>query len=140
MPAWPLARPSAQRLHLHTGRLPAEPEQLELTGNRALLGHALINLLENALKYSAPQPVAISLEYASGGVQLRIRDEGIGIAEADLPQVFQPFFRAANARLVPGHGVGLPLARKIIEQHGGELELSSQLGHGTTVLVRLPTA
>jgi signal transduction histidine kinase len=84
--------------------------------------------------------VAISLEYASGGVQLRIRDEGIGIAEADLPQVFQPFFRAANARLVPGHGVGLPLARKIIEQHGGELELSSQLGHGTTVLVRLPTA
>ncbi|GAB2852359.1 sensor histidine kinase [Hymenobacter ruber] len=133
----PAQRP---RLHLHTGRLPAEPEQLELTGNRALLSRALINLLENALKYSEPQPVAVELEYEPGGVRLRIHDQGIGIAEADLPQVFQPFFRAGNARPVAGHGVGLPLARKIIEQHGGQLELASQLGHGTTALVRLPTA
>ncbi|WP_216688086.1 ATP-binding response regulator [Hymenobacter siberiensis] len=128
------------RLRLHTGHLPAEPEQLELTGNRTLLNSALINLLENALKYSEPQPVAVELEYEPGGVRLRIRDEGIGIAAADLPQVFQPFFRAGNARPVTGHGVGLPLARKIIEQHGGQLELTSQLGHGTTVEVHLPTA
>ena len=127
------------RLQLHTGRLPAEPEQLELTGNRALLSRALINLLENALKYSEAKPVVVDLEYEPGGVLLRIQDQGIGIAEADLPQVFQPFFRAGNARPVLGHGVGLPLARKIIEQHGGQLELTSQLGRGTTVLVRLPT-
>ncbi|MCI1188660.1 HAMP domain-containing histidine kinase [Hymenobacter sp. DH14] len=133
----PAQRP---RLHLHTGRLPAEPEQLELTGNRALLSRALINLLENALKYSEPKPVAVDLEYEPGGVRLRIEDQGIGIAEADMSQVFQPFFRAGNARPVAGHGVGLPLARKIIEQHGGALELASQLGQGTTVLVRLPTA
>ncbi|WP_226915734.1 sensor histidine kinase [Hymenobacter siberiensis] len=135
----PAQRP---RLRLHTGHLPAEPEQLELTDNRTLLNSALINLLENALKYSEPQPVAVELEYEPGGVRLRIRDEGIGIgiAAADLPQVFQPFFRAGNARPVTGHGVGLPLARKIIEQHGGRLELTSQLGQGTTVLVHLPTA
>ncbi|WP_460503762.1 sensor histidine kinase, partial [Hymenobacter agri] len=134
--------PPAQRprLQLHTGRLPAEPEQLELTGNRALLSRALINLLENALKYSEPRPVAIRLEYEPGGVRLQIQDQGIGIAEGDLPQVFQPFFRAGNARPLLGHGVGLQLARKIIEQHGGTLELTSALGHGTTVLVRLPTA
>ncbi|MBO2010103.1 sensor histidine kinase [Hymenobacter negativus] len=133
----PTQRP---RLHLHTGYLPAEPEQLELTGNRALLSRALTNLLENALKYSDPQPVSVMLEYEPGGVRLRIRDEGIGIADDDLAQVFQPFFRAANARLVAGHGVGLSLARKIIEHHGGQLQLSSRLGHGTTVLVLLPTA
>jgi signal transduction histidine kinase len=133
----PAQRP---RLHLHTGHLPAEPEQLELTGNRALLSRALTNLLENALKYSDPQPVSVTLEYEPGGVRLRIRDEGIGIAESDLAQVFQPFFRAANARLVAGHGVGLPLARKIIEHHGGQLQVSSRLGNGTTVLVLLPTA
>jgi signal transduction histidine kinase len=133
----PAQRP---RLHLHTGHLPAEPEQLELTGNRALLSRALTNLLENALKYSDPQPVSVTLEYEPGGVRLRIRDEGIGIAESDLTQVFQPFFRAANARLMTGHGVGLPLARKIIEHHGGQLQLNSRLGHGTTVLVLLPTA
>ncbi|MDO7847055.1 HAMP domain-containing sensor histidine kinase [Hymenobacter sp. M29] len=133
----PAQRP---RLQVHTGRLPAEPEQLELTGNRTLLIRALTNLLENALKYSAPQPVQVALAYAPGEVQLRIRDEGIGIAEADLPQVFEPFFRAANARPVAGHGVGLALARKIIEQHGGQLHLSSQLGRGTTALVQLPTA
>jgi signal transduction histidine kinase len=54
--------------------------------------------------------------------------------------VFQPFYRAANARPVAGHGVGLALARKIIEQHGGQLQLISELGKGTTVLVQLPTA
>ncbi|UOQ99229.1 HAMP domain-containing histidine kinase [Hymenobacter sp. 5317J-9] len=133
----PAQRP---RLQVHTGHLPTEPEQLELTGNRALLGRALSNLLENALKYSDPQPVLVSLEYEPGQVLLRIQDHGIGIAETDLPQVFQPFFRAANARLVAGHGVGLALARRIIERHGGRLDLSSRLGQGTTVLVRLPTA
>ncbi|MBF9142149.1 HAMP domain-containing sensor histidine kinase [Hymenobacter properus] len=128
------------RLQMYTGRLPDEPEQLELTGNRALLVRALSNLLENALKYSSPHPVRIELAYAPGEVQLRIRDEGIGIAPADLPQVFQPFYRAANARPVAGHGVGLALARKIIEQHGGQLHLHSELGRGTTALVHLPTA
>ena len=130
-----------QRARLHVqAHLPAEPEQLELTGHRVLLSRALTNLLENALKYSAPAPVAVALEYEAGAVRLCIRDEGMGIAEADLPQVFQPFFRAANARPVPGHGVGLALARKIIEQHGGQLRLESRIGHGTTAWVRLPTA
>ncbi|GAA3992036.1 sensor histidine kinase [Hymenobacter antarcticus] len=128
------------RLRVRTGQLPREPEQLELSGNRALLGRALGNLLENALKYSAPHPVAVDLAYEPGRVRVRIRDQGMGIAEEELTRVFQPFYRAANARDVAGHGVGLPLARKIIEQHGGELLLASRLGHGTEVVVVLPTS
>ncbi|OGX85096.1 sensor histidine kinase [Hymenobacter glacialis] len=128
------------RLRMRTGQLPHEPEQLELSGNRVLLVRALSNLLENALKYSAPHPVAVDLTYESGRVQVRIRDEGVGIAEEELGRVFQPFYRAANARDVTGHGVGLPLARKIVEQHGGELLLTSRLGHGTEATVLLPTS
>ncbi|WP_400190386.1 sensor histidine kinase [Hymenobacter sp. B81] len=128
------------RLKLQTGPLPHEPEQLELSGNRALLRRALGNLLENALKYSAPHPVAVDLAYEPGQVRIRICDQGTGIPEEELARVFQPFYRADNARGVTGHGVGLPLARKIIEQHGGELHLASALGRGTEAVVVLPTA
>jgi two-component system sensor histidine kinase MprB len=113
--------------------LPDDPAVFEIKGHRALLTRALGNLVDNALKYSGlEQRVTLSLRYsAAGGLVVRVADAGQGIRKEDLAHVFQPFFRAANVRGVVGHGVGLPLAQRIIALHGGTLELSSDLGRGT---------
>ncbi len=127
-----LAPDQRLRVHITLGELPEEADQLEIKGNRQLLSRALVNLLDNALKYSPEnQPVEVQFNYRHGQRQIRVQDHGIGIGEKELPQIFQPFFRADNARAVTGHGVGLPLARKIVQLHGGELRISSQLGAGT---------
>jgi len=124
-----------RRVHITLDSLPSEPEQMEITGNRQLLGRALTNLIDNALKYSDNQLVEVHFDYAEGHVHIMIEDHGIGIAEKDLPAIFQPFFRASNARGVVGHGVGLPLSRKIIELHGGKLSVTSQLNQGTLATI-----
>ncbi|MBC6611216.1 HAMP domain-containing histidine kinase [Hymenobacter sp. BT507] len=128
-----------RRVHIHLEALPAEPEALEIKGNRQLLTRALINLLDNALKYSGEAPVDVTFRYASEAIRIRIQDQGMGIAEKDLANIFQPFFRAANARGVVGHGVGLPLARKIIELHQGQLHITSTLHEGTLAEVQFST-
>ena len=132
----PALRP---RVQIRLGELPADPAALEISGNRQLLGRALANLLDNALKYSGDAPVTVDLQHAAGQTRIRIADQGIGIAEKDLQLIFQPFFRAGNARGVVGHGVGLPLARRIIELHGGQVQVESRLGAGTVAEVTLPT-
>jgi two-component system sensor histidine kinase MprB len=122
------------RVQVDLGTLPDDPAELEIKGHRALLTRALGNLVDNALKYSAPTlPVALSLRCRAGECRVRIVDNGLGIASQDLSKVFQPFFRADNARGVVGHGVGLPLARRIVEMHGGQIVLHSELGRGTVV-------
>ncbi len=124
------------RVRVELGELPAEAAGLELAGHRALLARALGNLVDNALKYSADdQPVVIRLVCTATGCRVQVRDTGPGIAAADLPNVFQPFFRAAAVRGTTGHGVGLPLARRIVEQYGGTLALHSTAGHGTVAEV-----
>ena len=120
------------RVHIDLGELPDDPSQLEILGNRALLARALGNLIDNALKYSEPdQRVNVALRCGPAGCEVRVTDAGLGIAPADLPNVFQPFFRAANVRGVVGHGVGLPLSKRILELHGGHLAVSSELNRGT---------
>ena len=113
--------------------LPDDPAVFEIKGHRVLLTRALGNLVDNALKYSgAEQRVTLSLRHIAGsGLVVCVADTGQGIAEEDLTQVFQPFFRAASVRGVVGHGVGLPLAQRIVALHGGTLALRSELGRGT---------
>ncbi|WP_161599651.1 sensor histidine kinase [Hymenobacter nivis] len=135
------ALPPAQRgrVHVDLGTLPDDPAALEIMGHRALLSRALGNLVDNALKYSpATTAVHLRLRSQAGGFRLEVADAGPGIAPADLPNVFQPFFRAADARGVVGHGVGLPLARRIVELHGGTLALQSPPGQGSVAEVWLP--
>jgi signal transduction histidine kinase len=105
------------------------------------LERALANVIGNAVKYS-PQGGEISLVLADGAGEaiLTVTDEGIGIPRADLPHVFERFFRAGNVANVAGTGLGLAGVRQIVEQHGGAVFIESEEGHGTRITVRLPLA
>jgi len=102
---------------------------------------ALINLVENALKYSQPPlPVIVEVWCDDGEARLSVRDEGIGIPAHDQPLVFERFHRARNVddRRFAGMGLGLYIARGIIEQHGGRIWVESTPGVGSTFFVALP--
>jgi two-component system, OmpR family, sensor histidine kinase ResE len=126
-------------------RLRFEPQCGPINGwwDEARLSRVLGNLLDNACKYS-PADAEIVVEVArdqskSGWVQVSVRDSGSGIPPEDLPRVFEPFFRGSNVvESFAGSGVGLAVARLIVEQHGGSLSLDSRLGAGTLATVRLP--
>jgi signal transduction histidine kinase len=109
--------------------------------DRALFRRVLDNLLENAHKYSRDATAVITLRASSrdGAVEFEIEDHGIGIAEADLPHVFTPFFRGerSRARGAGGVGLGLTLAKRIVEAHGGTIAVDSRMDVGTTVRVHV---
>ncbi len=109
-------------------------------GNEALLLSAVLNILDNACKFSAGHggPVTATLTRRRQYLTLLVADEGPGLTAADLRQVFIPFFRGAAARRVPGHGIGLPLAARIMALHGGTVRVESAPGHGTQVWLEWP--
>jgi PAS domain S-box-containing protein len=120
-------------------------EPCAVLGDADRLKELSLILLENAAKYTpSPGRIAVSLRVEGDWVELRITDTGPGIAAADLERVFERFYRADPARspgATPGGtGLGLPIARQIVTQHGGEIRLESQLGVGTTAVVQLPVA
>lgn len=114
-------------------------------GNESRLDRVVMNLLANALKFSvAGKPVRLGARHvaADGGpgtVEITVADQGSGIAASDLPFVFEPY-RQASATRLPGVGLGLTIARRFVEMHGGTLTVASQLGVGTTFTIRIPAA
>ncbi len=118
-------------------------EPSEVLGDADRLKQLALILLDNALKYTAPNgSVSVGLRRNGRNVILEVHDNGIGIAKEDLPRVFERFFRAdpARRRDAAGTGLGLSIARWIADQHGADISLSSEPGHGTRVLVTLPLA
>lgn len=120
----------------------------ELVGlyDPARLERVLANLLSNAIKYS-PDGGEIMVEVESisqdgeAWAAINVRDWGLGIPAADLPHIFDPFRRAGNVQgRVRGTGIGLTIARRIVEQHGGALTVASVEGAGSTFTIRLPVA
>jgi len=103
-----------------------------------LLRHALGNLLTNAIKFSNGARVTLELEADGEDVAFRVRDEGIGIPDADRPRIFSTFHRAANAQDVEGTGLGLAIVQHCVRRHGGSVDFESTLGSGTTFTVRVP--
>lgn len=110
-----------------------------LRGDPSLLHRAINNLLDNAAKYSEAQ-VELRVEDRPDGLHVQVRDHGIGIDAADLPRLGTPFFRTdrSRARDTGGVGLGLALARRIIEAHGGNLTIDSIAGRGTLAVLILP--
>jgi two-component system sensor histidine kinase MprB len=105
-------------------------------GSAERIGSAVRNLLDNAAKFSPPgKPVEVRL--LDG--ELTVRDYGPGIGPADLPYVFDRFYRAPSARSVPGSGLGLSIVRQVAESHGGSVLAETPAGGGTRMRLRLPT-
>jgi len=133
------AAESGLRLEL---ALPASP--LMLRGDASKLRQILFNLLSNALKFTPVEGhVLLKIEYASdGGINLVVKDSGVGMSPADIPLAMQPFTQLDNrlARRYEGTGLGLPLTRSLVELHGGSLRLESALSEGTTVTVAFPAS
>ena len=127
---------------LSFGDFPAETEAdlFMLPGNAELLTTALLNLLDNAGKYSAG-PVRTELAYDDANtLRVRIEDVGPGLSPEELQQIFEPLYRATGALGRPGYGLGLPLTQRVVRRHGGHLEITSVPGQGTTATVWLPAA
>lgn len=106
------------------------------------LTQVMICLLNNGLKFSAPGGVVVlrSGRDDGGGCHLQVIDTGMGMSENDIKVALRPYGRAPSAEAagIPGLGLGLPLARALVELHGGRLDIASQPGQGTTVTVHLP--
>ena len=111
-----------------------------VNGSANHLRRLLINLIDNAVKF-APEHghVGFALEAQEGQALLLVTDNGPGIAPADLPLVFERFFRSKE-RSEPGSGLGLNICREIVRLHGGEISASNREGGGSEFVVMLPTA
>jgi signal transduction histidine kinase len=120
--------------------LPAEPVHLVLDPRR--IGQVLQNLIGNAIKFTPPNGhVHVHMSVLPGGVYTEVRDNGIGIAERDLPRLFERFYQAdsSTTRESGGAGLGLYISRAIVEAHAGQLGVESQAGHGSRFWFMLPT-
>jgi two-component system phosphate regulon sensor histidine kinase PhoR len=132
------------------GRRGGEPAELEWRAAKHLptlevdllrFEQVMLNLLENAVAYSnAPRRLSLQAELAGTRMEIRVADNGIGIPPGDLPNVFERFYRVEKARTRSsgGTGLGLSICKQIIESHGGTIHAESELGRGTTIVLRLP--
>ena len=119
--------------------LPDDENKLMCRGNESLLLIALLNIFENACKFStADQEVLGVITAQEHQIMLQVKDKGRGMTESDLKKIFVPFWRADNVRNISGHGIGLPLAEKIVKLHKGNIQVNSELSVGTEVTVTIP--
>lgn len=103
------------------------------------LRRAITMILENAIKYSEKgSKVRLSLKTEKKRVLLSIKDNGIGIDKDEIGKIFERFYRSDKARSTTGNGLGLAIAKKIVDQHSGMLKANSELGKGTTITIDLP--
>jgi two-component system phosphate regulon sensor histidine kinase PhoR len=116
-------------------------EDLVARINPSLLGQAVVNLLDNAIKYSEPgKTIWVQLEAREKEILLRVRDEGCGIEKKHLERLFERFYRVdkARSRKLGGTGLGLAIVKHIMEAHGGRVSVESQPGRGSTFTLHLP--
>jgi heavy metal sensor kinase len=117
------------------------PERLPLRGDIRLIQRLLGNLLDNAIKYT-PEGGAVDVTLdlnARKEAVIRVKDTGPGISAADLPHIFERFYRGDPSRSLPGAGLGLSFARAVARAHGGEILAESAPAGGSTFIVTLPT-
>lgn len=115
----------------------------EVYGDEALLVVAVHNLVANAVQYSPDgSRVGIGVTSSDGVIEIAVTDQGIGISEDEKDRVFERFFRTdpARSRRTGGSGLGLSIVKHVVQNHGGDVRVWSQHGHGSTFTIRLPAA
>ncbi len=125
-------------VEINFDELPEDEDKLILIGNETLLKAAFTNIILNSCKYSDNKPVFVAIKAKDRRVMVEIADQGIGIPDSEIGQIFVPFFRASNTKRYEGYGIGLPLANNIIKMHKGAIEVDSQVGVGTKFTIRFP--
>jgi len=108
------------------------------TWDASRLEQVVTNLLANAIKCGAGRPIEVTVRDAGQAVELQVKDHGIGIATDRLAKIFDRFERAVSSTHYGGLGLGLYLARSIVEAHGGAITVDSRVDEGSTFTVRLP--
>ena len=119
------------------------PAEITARIDAPLLEQAVVNLLDNAVKYSDPEKeVHVEAVQSDGEMVIHVRDQGRGIAKEHLPRLSERFYRVdkARSRKMGGTGLGLAIVKHIIEAHGGRVEVESSLGKGSTFSIILPKA
>ncbi len=123
----------------HTIELRMPDDELRLICDRSLMRIAIDNLLSNAIKYAPPgTPIVVTAERREAELLISVNDNGPGIAARDRDMVFRKFARGQNIAGTSGAGLGLYIVKRIVERNGGQVELDSEPGSGTTVVLRFP--
>jgi two-component system sensor histidine kinase BaeS len=120
-----------------------EADTLPIRANEARLRRLLLILVDNALKFT-PAGGRVTVSGSSDGaeVTIAVADTGTGISPADLPHIFERFWRAdrVRSRETGGTGLGLTIARQIADEHNARLDVQSEVGHGSVFTIRFPKA
>ena len=117
------------------------PASVRIVADRSLLIQAVVNLVDNAIKYSLPNTrVVLRGSSANGSVQIAVADNGPGIEERHLARLFERFYRVdkARSRRLGGTGLGLAIVKHIVSVHGGQVQVETRIGKGSTFIIRLP--
>ena len=134
-----IMRPRAEERKISlTGMI--EADLPELNGDKDKIKQVVLNLLSNAIKYNYPQgSVNLNVKAGAGEIILSVNDTGPGISEENLRHLFEKFYRVPGTeKLALGTGLGLSICKRIVETHGGKIEVQSQVNKGTTFIVHLP--
>ena len=126
------------KVRIVTHLMPEDHRKLVVQGNEQLLELAVVNIVLNACKYSGNKPVQVILASTNDKALILVKDEGIGIPEAEVKYIFDPFFRASNTQTFKGFGIGLPLTRNILRIHSGAIIVQSRENQGTEIRLELP--
>lgn len=115
-----------------------DDSKLTIEGDEQLIKTALSNIIDNGCKYSVNRTIDVLITSSLPRLTVTFRDQGIGIPPEDLLDIFEPFHRGKNTQNIKGHGIGLSMVKRIVSLHRGTIQITSELGKGTTVVVTFP--
>jgi hypothetical protein len=132
-----------ESLQLHSDRPSIEfsymGDNVDATLDPALIRQILINLLSNAIKYSPKhQPIRLTVNHQDSAIVLQVQDQGIGIPLDEQAHLFDLFYRCSNVQSIRGSGLGLAVVKTCVDAHNGKIQMTSQLGEGTTITITFP--